>query len=435
MRNLQLGLFYIVAVSGVTVIGYIMAGWASDNKYALLGAVRSAAQLISYEIPLILAVLAVSMVAGSLNLNDIILQQHNVPNIVLQPLPFVILLTATLAELSRRPFDIPIGESELVGGPWVEYSGIRWSIIFALSEYAGLWGMSILASLVFLGGWEWPFGTRSWWGDYAFLYQLALIFVKSFILILTIMWISATFPRLRIDQLMAFCWKILLPFGFLQVLINGIVLMYLNDSEAAARHRALPDVRCAPGGDVLRNLPEQPEQPSREERVGAVVGAEECCAMIGVLKSLGVTMSTMMRKPVTIQYPTVHRKVPERDRAFPILLWDFDSRRAVLHRLPRLRARLPGRVHDGDDEGQPQVRRRHEQAPQDHRRVLHRLRPLHALQHLRRGLQLRRDRDEQHLGRPRALHRRPQGPGPGPRPAAGALQDRSRSDPGCLRDA
>jgi NADH-quinone oxidoreductase subunit H len=113
-----------------------MAGWASDNKYALLGAVRSAAQLISYEIPLILAVLAASMVAGSLNINDIIYLQDTVPNIVLQPLPFFILMIALLAELSRRPFDIPIGESELVGGPWVEYSGIRWSIIFALSEYA-----------------------------------------------------------------------------------------------------------------------------------------------------------------------------------------------------------------------------------------------------------------------------------------------------------
>ena len=123
------------------VIGYIMAGWASDNKYALLGAVRSAAQLISYEIPLILAR------AGRLDGRRLAeperhhVAQDTVPNIVLQPLPFLILLTATLAELSRRPFDIPIGESELVGGPWVEYSGIRWSIIFALTEYAGLWGM------------------------------------------------------------------------------------------------------------------------------------------------------------------------------------------------------------------------------------------------------------------------------------------------------
>jgi NADH-quinone oxidoreductase subunit H len=231
VRDLQLGLFFIVAISGVAVIGYIMAGWASDNKYALLGAVRSAAQLISYEIPLILGVLAVSMVAGSLNLNDIVRQQDVIPNLVLQPLPFLILLAAILAELSRRPFDIPIGESELVGGPWVEYSGIRWSIIFALTEYAGLWGFSILGALVFLGGWQWPFGTASFWGEFDFVYQLLLVFTKSFFLILTMMWISATFPRLRIDQLMAFCWKLLLPFGFLQVIINGIVLTYRPSEE------------------------------------------------------------------------------------------------------------------------------------------------------------------------------------------------------------
>jgi len=272
VRDLQLGLFYIVAVSGVTVIGYLMAGWASDNKYALLGAVRSAAQLISYELPLILAVLAVSMIAGSLNLNDITLQQDTVPNVVLQPLPFLILVTATLAELSRRPFDIPIGESELVGGPWVEYSGIRWSIIFALTEYAGLWGMSILTALVFFGGWEWPFGTRSWWGDFDFLYQLLLVFVKSSFLILTVMWISATFPRLRIDQLMAFCWKILLPFGFLQVLINGIVLTYLDDSETAR-----DVVLFATSGALMVAMAWviylATRQPPREERVGPALAA------------------------------------------------------------------------------------------------------------------------------------------------------------------
>src|SRR5207247_1570723 len=194
-------------------------------------AVRSAAQLISYEIPLILAVLATAMVAGTLNLNDIVLGQHHVPNVVMQPLPFFIILTATLAELSRRPFDIPIGESELVGGPWVEYSGIRWSIIFALTEYSSLWGLSILGSILFLGGFEWPFGHA--FGSASWIWQLVLTFVKSLFLILTVMWIGATFPRLRIDQLMNFCWKILLPFGFLQVLVNAIVRVYIDDRTAS----------------------------------------------------------------------------------------------------------------------------------------------------------------------------------------------------------
>jgi NADH-quinone oxidoreductase subunit H len=269
VRDLQLGLFFIVAISGVTVIGYIMAGWASDNKYALLGAVRSAAQLISYEIPLILGVLAVSMVAGSLNLNDIVRQQDVIPNLVLQPLPFLILLAAILAELSRRPFDIPIGESELVGGPWVEYSGIRWSIIFALTEYAGLWGFSILGALVFLGGWQWPFGTASFWGEFDFVYQLLLVFTKSFFLILTMMWISATFPRLRIDQLMAFCWKVLLPFGFLQVIINGIVLTYRPSEELRDVLLFLTSSALVVAMSYVIYLATR--QPSREVRVPATL--------------------------------------------------------------------------------------------------------------------------------------------------------------------
>jgi NADH-quinone oxidoreductase subunit H len=269
VRDLQLGLFYIVAISGVTVIGYLMAGWASDNKYALLGAVRSAAQLISYEIPLILGVLAVSMVAGSLNLNAITLQQDTVPNLLLQPLPFIILLTAILAELSRRPFDIPIGESELVGGPWVEYSGIRWSIIFALTEYAGLWAFSIIGALVFLGGWEWPFGTHSFWGDFDFVYQLFLVFTKSFFIILMVMWISASFPRLRIDQLMAFCWKILLPFGFLQVMVNGIILTYKPSEELRDVLLFLTSSALLMAMAYVIYLATR--QPSREERVGAML--------------------------------------------------------------------------------------------------------------------------------------------------------------------
>jgi NADH-quinone oxidoreductase subunit H len=263
VRNLQLGLFYIVAVSGVNTIGFIMAGWASDNKYALLGAVRAAAQLISYEIPLILAVLSVSMVAGSLNLHEIVLTQRNVPAILYQPLPFFILLTAVIAELGRRPFDIPIGESEVVGGPWVEYSGIRWSIIFALGEYAAMFGLSVLGALLFFGGWEWPFGTDVGWP-----LQIFLTAVKTTFMIVVFMWIGATFPRLRIDQLMAFCWKILLPFAFLQVAANAIVLVYVDDVTAA---RAVIGVIS---GALLVAMAYviylATKQPSREERLGAM---------------------------------------------------------------------------------------------------------------------------------------------------------------------
>jgi NADH-quinone oxidoreductase subunit H len=262
VRDLQLGVFYIVAISGMSTLGYIMAGWASDNKYALLGAVRSAAQLISYELPLILAVLSVSMVAASLNLREITLAQDKVPYIVLQPLPFFLLLTASIAELSRRPFDIPIGESELVGGPWVEFSGIRWSIMFALGEYAAMFGLAVLTSLLFLGGWQWPFGTE--WG---LAWQLFLISSKTMLVILVMMWIGATFPRLRIDQLMSFNWKILLEFAFLQVIVNGIVIVY-----------GLPQVFLAlTSGALLVAMAyviyRATRQPSREERLGAAIAA------------------------------------------------------------------------------------------------------------------------------------------------------------------
>lgn len=272
VRNLDLGLFYIIAISGISVVGYIMAGWASDNKYALIGAARSAAQLISYEIPLVLSILAVAMVSGTLNINEIVYQQDAVPNILLQPLPFFILITALLAELSRRPFDIPIGESEVVGGPWVEYSGIRWSIIFALTEYSSLWGMSVLISLVFLGGWELPFGTLSFWGEFDFLYQLMIMFIKSFFVILLVMWISASFPRLRIDQLMAFCWKVLLPFGFLQIMVNGIVLNYVTDSEVL-RDVLLFGTSSALLAALVYVVTKATRQPSRAERVGRMLAA------------------------------------------------------------------------------------------------------------------------------------------------------------------
>ncbi len=220
VRNLELGLFYIVAVSGLSVVGVVMAGWGSDNKYALLGAVRGAAQLISYEIPLVLAILAVVMVAGTLDLVEFVDKQGRVPHIVWQPLGFLIFLTAILAELYRNPFDIPVAESEVVGGPFVEYSGIRWAMFF-LAEYVNLFVLAVLASLVFLGGWNWPLGNEVGWG-----LQIVWVSAKTATLIALLMWLRVTMPRLRIDQLMSFCWQVLLPFAFLQIIINGLVLVY-----------------------------------------------------------------------------------------------------------------------------------------------------------------------------------------------------------------
>ena len=220
VRSLPLGLFFVFAALGLNIVGILMAGLGSGNKYALLGGVRAAAQMISYEIPLVLSLISVAMVAGTLNLNEIALLQEDRPFILLQPLAFLIFFTAMLAELHRAPFDIPVAESEIVGGYFVEYSGIRWSM-FQLTEYASMWAFSIFGALVFLGGWEFPFGSDWGWG-----WQLALTLAKSFALILIIFWVRTTVPRLRIDQLMGFCWKILLPLSILQILMNGFILVY-----------------------------------------------------------------------------------------------------------------------------------------------------------------------------------------------------------------
>jgi NADH-quinone oxidoreductase subunit H len=220
VRVVELGLIYFVAVSSLSIIGWIMAGWGSDNRYAMIGGMRAAAQAISYELPLVLALISVAMVADSYNLSEIVQGQAGTPNIVWQPLVVVVFIIAGLAELNRTPFDIPVGESEVVGGPFVEYSGIRWSFFF-LAEYAALFIMSLIFAAVFLGGWAWPLGEE--WGRG---WQLVLVTVKAGAFMFLVFWVRASVPRLRIDQLMAFSWKILLPLMLAQVLINGAVLVY-----------------------------------------------------------------------------------------------------------------------------------------------------------------------------------------------------------------
>ena len=220
VRLLELGILYFVAISSISIVGWVMAGWGSDNRYAIIGALRAAAQGISYELPLVLALLSAAMIAGSLQLDKIVEFQSAVPLIVWQPLGFFIFFVAALAELNRTPFDIPVGESEIVGGPFVEYSGIRWSMFF-LAEYAGMLIMAFVGSSVFLGGYSWPFGE-----DFGLPLQILLAAGKGGLFIFLIFWVRASVPRLRIDQLMGYSWKILLPFSFLQILINGFVLVY-----------------------------------------------------------------------------------------------------------------------------------------------------------------------------------------------------------------
>lgn len=220
IRALPLGLFYILAVTSVSIVGWIMAGWGSDNKYALLGAARAAAQMVSYEIPLVLSVVGVAMISHTLDIGTIVNDQGRIPYIVWQPLGFFIFVTAMLAELNRVPFDIPVAESEVAGGPFIEYSGIRWSM-FQLTEYSGAFIYSVLGADLFLGGWNWPLGNAA-----GLWLQLLLTVVKASLMILAVFWIRVSFPRLRIDQLMSFAWKLLIPLTFAQVFFNGLVLLY-----------------------------------------------------------------------------------------------------------------------------------------------------------------------------------------------------------------
>ena len=217
LSDLDLGLFYVVAILGLSVVGHVLAGWASNNKYALLGSARNAAQLISYELPLVFAVLAVGLLAQTatdrpFSLAGIVEAQSVVPYIVVMPLGFILFIIGALAETARIPFDIPHAEEEIVGGASVEYSGIRWGVFF-LTEYAGLATMAFLATILFLGGWSGPFSDR-----YEFLQPLYL-FAKIAGVIMVVFWIRAPLPRLRIDQLMAFAWKLAIPVALLNLLV------------------------------------------------------------------------------------------------------------------------------------------------------------------------------------------------------------------------
>lgn len=213
VKDLNIGILYILSITTFTVIGLLTAGWSSNNKYSILGGFRSAAQIISYEVPLTLSVLGVVLLAGSLSMQSIVNSQKNVWEwfIFRQPVGFLIYLVAAVAEINRVPFDIPEAEQELVAGFNVEYSGMKFAMFF-FAEYANLFLVSAIATTLFLGGWKGPI-LPSW----------VWFFIKSFFLVFVIMWFRWTFPRLRVDQLMDFAWKFLLPLAFLNLIITGLL--------------------------------------------------------------------------------------------------------------------------------------------------------------------------------------------------------------------
>jgi NADH-quinone oxidoreductase subunit H len=220
VRNLDLGLFFFIAFSVLTIVGLVLAGWSSASKYAVLGGFRTAAQLVSYEIPLIMTILGVVMLASSMDLTKVVDAQATVPYAALQPIGLVVFVLAGIAEVGRTPFDIYFAESEVVGGPFVEYSGAHWAVFF-LAEYINTFVIGAMTALLFLGGWSWPFG-----GDLPTAAAAALFLGKTYLVVTFIFWVRGTYPRLRIDQLMSVGWKLLIPLSFANIIITGIQLFY-----------------------------------------------------------------------------------------------------------------------------------------------------------------------------------------------------------------
>ncbi|MBI3744090.1 MAG: NADH-quinone oxidoreductase subunit NuoH [Chloroflexi bacterium] len=218
LADLDTGILFVIAVGSAAEVGVFMAGWSSNNKYSLFGAMRAVAMVVSYEIPLILSVVGVILLAGSLKLSDIIANQHPIPNILWQPLGFLVFLIAVTAELNRAPFDLLEADSEIVAGFHTEYSGMKWAMV-QLGEYAALIGFSGIISTLFLAGWKGPF----WLPGYIWLVLKIMMFLTLFI------WVRATLPRLRIDQIMGFGWKFLLPLSIVNIFVTAAEVVAYPD--------------------------------------------------------------------------------------------------------------------------------------------------------------------------------------------------------------
>ena len=219
IADINVGILYLFAISSLGVYGIIIAGWASNSKYAFLGALRSAAQMVSYEVSMGFVIVTVLLCVGSLNLNDIVKAQENLWFFIpLFPM-FVIFFISTLAETNRAPFDLPEGESELVAGFFVEYSSMSFALFF-LGEYANMILMASLTTILFLGGWYPPFGIEPFtWIPGPIWFVLKVCF-----LLFVFIWVRATFPRYRYDQLMRLGWKVFLPFSLIWLVITAAVL-------------------------------------------------------------------------------------------------------------------------------------------------------------------------------------------------------------------
>jgi NADH-quinone oxidoreductase subunit H len=219
MANISLGAIYITAIASIAVYGIVLAGWSSDNKFAMLGGLRATAQMISYELSLGLSLVVVILMTGSMNMIEIVNAQRGAWNVLVQPVGMAIFMIATLAELNRAPFDMPEAEQELTAGFHTEYSGMKFALFF-MAEYTKMIAISAIAATLFFGGYLGPFVDQL-----PFLGPV-YIFIKVVLILFWMIWVRATWPRIRYDRLMSFGWKVMLPLSLAVVMITafGIVL-------------------------------------------------------------------------------------------------------------------------------------------------------------------------------------------------------------------
>ena len=220
VANLNIGILFIIAVTTVPTIAMFMAGWGSGNRYSLFGAMRGVAQLVSYEVPMVLSIVGVLLLAGSLSLVDIV-EAQEIPFLLMQPLGFFIFLLAISAEMNRSPFDIVEADSELVAGFHTEYSGMKWGT-FQLAEFIAPFGAAAIITTLFLKGWDGPVLPSHLW-----------FFLKVCLVWFVLLWIRATLPRLRVDQIMALAWKVLFPMGLINLFVTAAEVLVWEDPTTA----------------------------------------------------------------------------------------------------------------------------------------------------------------------------------------------------------
>ncbi len=220
IANLNIGILFIIAVTTVPTIAMFMAGWGSGNRYSLFGAMRGVAQLVSYEVPMVLSIVGVLLLAGSLSLVDIV-EAQEIPFLLIQPLGFFIFLLAISAEMNRSPFDIVEADSELVAGFHTEYSGMKWGT-FQLAEFIAPFGAAAIITTLFLKGWDGPVLPSHLW-----------FFLKVCLVWFVLLWVRATLPRLRVDQIMALAWKVLFPMGLINLFVTAAEVLVWEDPTTA----------------------------------------------------------------------------------------------------------------------------------------------------------------------------------------------------------